>query len=250
MKGIVLAGDTGSRLHPLTLGVPKLLLPIYDKTMFYYHIETLVQSGIKDILIITTSAHQPLFQLSLGDGSRFGATIQYAIQEEANGIAQAINIASDFIGKDSVCLITGDMIIAGDGVKSHIAKAIRVVEKSGNATIFVENKNYPDQYGRVVMSSDRKVESIEGETDTSFYYSIASFYVFPNSVLEIARDILPSERGRYEITDVNKRFLKECKLQVQVLDSKCIWFDTNTVDNICKCSIYMKSLNNKSQNIT
>lgn len=244
MKGIILAGESGSRLHPLTLGIPKQLLPIYDKPMIYYPVETLVESGITEILIITTTEFQPLFKKALGDGSSFGAHFEYAIQEEANGIAQAINIASDFIGKDSVCLITGDMIIAGDGVKNHIAKAIKAVEKSGNATIFVENKNYPEQYGRVVMGSDRKVESIEGNTDTTYYYSIASFYVFPNSVLRIARDIAPSERGRYEITDVNKRFLKECKLQVQVLDSKCIWFDTNSIDNLLKASEYFKKQNN------
>lgn len=137
------------------------------------------------------------------------------------------------------------MIIAGEGVKNHITKAIRAVEKSGNATILVENKNYPDQYGRVVMNRDRKVESIEGETDTP-YYSIASFYVFPNTVIKVAKDIVPSERGRYEITDVNKRFLEECKLQVQVLDSKCIiWFDTNTIDNIHKCSLYFSKHNNQ-----
>lgn len=240
MKGIILAGDSGFRLHPLTLGVPKQLLPIYDKPMIYYPVDTLVQSGVNDILIITTAEHQSLFQKALGDGSRFNAKFQYAIQEEANGIAQAINIASAFIGKDSVCLITGDMIIAGEGVKNHITKAIRAVEKSGNATIFVENKNYPDQYGRVVMNRDLKVESIEGETDTPYYYSIASFYVFPNTVIKVAKDIVPSERGRYEITDVNKRFFEECKLQVQVLDSKCLWFDTNTIDNIYKCSDYMK----------
>lgn len=240
MKGIILAGDSGSKLHPLTLGIPKQLLPIYDKPMIYYPIDTLVQSGIKDILVITTEEYQPLFQKALGDGICFDANFQYAIQEEANGIAQAINIASDFIGKDSVCLITGDMIIAGDGVKNHIAKAIRAVEKSGSATIFVENKNYPDQYGRVVMNRDRKVESIVGETETNYYYSIASFYVFPNSVIKVAKEIMPSERGRYEITDVNKRFFEECKLQVQVLDNKCIWFDTNTIDNIYRCSDYMK----------
>ena len=240
MKGIVLAGDTGTRLHPLTLGVPKQLLPIYDKPMIYYPIETLVQSGIRDILIITTVEHYTLFQKALGDGTRFEAKFQYAIQEEANGIAQAINIASNFIGKDSVCLITGDMIIAGDGVKNHISKAIRAVEKSGNATIFVENKNYPDQYGRVVMNRDRKIESIVGVTNTNDYYSIASFYVFPNTVLKVAKEIVPSERGRYEITDVNKFFFDKCKLQVQVLDSNCIWFDTNSIDNMQKCSIYMK----------
>lgn len=240
MKGIVLAGDTGSRLHPLTLGVPKQLLPIYDKPMIYYPIETLVQSGIRDILIITTVEHHTLFKKALGDGTRFDAKFQYAIQEVASGIAQAINIASNFIGKDSVCLITGDMIIAGDGVKNHISKAIRAVEKSGNATIFVENKNYPDQYGRVVMNRDRKIESIVGVTNTNDYYSIASFYVFPNTVLKVAKEIVPSERGRYEITDVNKCFFDKCKLQVQVLDSNCIWFDTNSIDNMQKCSIYMK----------
>ncbi len=245
MKGIILAGDSGSRLHLLTLGVPKQLLPIYDKPMIYYPIDTLVQSGINEILIITTAVHQSLFQKTLGDGSRFNAKFQYAIQEKASGIAQAINIASDFIGKDSVCLITGDMIIAGDGVKNHISKAIRAVEKSGNATIFVENKNYPDQYGRVVMNRDRKIESIVGVTNTNDYYSIASFYVFPNTVLKVAKEIAPSERGRYEITDVNKRFFEECKLQVQVLDSKCIWFDTNTIDNIHKCSLYFSKHNNQ-----
>lgn len=246
MKGIVLAGDSGSRLHPLTLGVPKQLLPIYDKPMIYYPIETLVQSGIKDILIITTVEHQTLFQKALGDGTRFDVKFQYAIQEKASGIAQAINIASDFIGKDSVCLITGDMIIAGDGVKNHISKAIRAVEKSGNATIFVENKNYPDQYGRVVKNRDRKIESIVGVTNTNDYYSIASFYVFPNTVLKVAKEIVPSERGRYEITDVNKCFFDKCKLQVQVLDSNCIWFDTNSIDNMQKCSIFMKCHSIKS----
>ena len=246
MKGIILAGDTGSRLYPLTLGIPKQLLSIYDKPMIYYPIETLVQAGINDILIITTKEYQPLFQKTLGDGCFFDATFQYAIQEHANGIAQAINIATDFIGRDNVCLITGDMIIAGDGVKNHIAKAIRAVEKSGNATIFVENKSYPNQYGRVVMRNSKKVERIEGETDTHFFYSIASLYVFPNSVIEHAKNIELSERGRYEITDINKRFFEECKLQVQVLDSNCIWFDSNTFDNLLKVAEYFRQLSKKS----
>ena len=136
------------------------------------------------------------------------------------------------------------MIIAGEGVKNHIAKAMRAVEKSGNATIFVEAKNYPDQYGRVVINRERKVERVVGGTDTHFYYSIACLYVFPSSVVGHARNIMPSERGRYEITDVNKRFFDECKLQVQVLDSKCIWFDTNSIDNLLKASEYFKKQNN------
>ena len=240
MKGIILAGDSGSRLHPLTLGNPKQLIPIYDKPMIYYPIDILVKAGITELLIITIEEQQTLFRKAIGDGKQFGCKVTYAIQNEPNGIADAINIAADFIGKDGVCLITGDTIIDGPDFSEQIKKSVRAVRKSGNATIFVENKTYDDQYGRVVMDKDRKPLSIEGDMDTNYYYSIASLYVFPNKVVDIAKEIMPSERGRYEITDVNKRFFEECKLQVQVLDSKCIWFDTNTFDNILKCSNYMK----------
>lgn len=183
-----------------------------------------------------------MFKKALGQGERFNANFEYAIQEQANGIAEAINIATDFIKSDSVCLITGDMIIAGDGVKQHICKAIRAVEKSGNATIFVENRSYPDQYGRVVIANGKKIERIEGITDSHFFYSIASFYVFPNSVIKHSRNISLSERGRYEITDVNKHFFNECKLQVQILDNKCIWFDTNSFDNLLKAAEYYRQI--------
>lgn len=240
MKGIILAGDSGPRLHPLTLGIPKQLIPIYDKPMIYYPIDILVKAGITELLIITTEEQQPLFRKAIGDCEQFGCKVTYAIQNEPNGIADAINIAADFIGKDGVCLITGDTIIDGPDFGEQIKKSIRAVKKSGNATIFVENKTYDDQYGRVVMDKDRKPLCIEGDMDTNYYYSIASLYVFPNKVVDIAKEIMPSERGRYEITDVNKRFFEECKLQVQVLDSKCIWFDTNTFDNILKCGNYMK----------
>ena len=181
-----------------------------------------------------------LFRKAIGDGKQFGCKVTYAIQNEPNGIADAINIAADFIGKDGVCLITGDTILDGPDFSEQIKKSIRAVKKSGNATIFVENKTYDDHYGRVVMDKDRKPLSIEGDMDTNYYYSIASLYVFPNKVVDIAKEIMPSERGRYEILDVNKRFFEECKLQVQVLDSKCIWFDTNSFDNIVKCCNYMK----------
>lgn len=240
MKGIILAGDSGSRLNPLTLGIPKQLIPIYDKPMIYYPIDILVKAGITELLVITTEVQQPLFRKAIGDGDLFGCKITYAIQNAPNGIADAINIATDFIGKDGVCLITGDTIIDGPDFGEQIKKSIRAVKKSGNATIFVENKTYEDQYGRVVMDKDRKPLSIMGDMDASHYYSIASLYVFPNKVVDIAKEIMPSERGRYEITDVNKWFFEECKLQVQVLDSKCIWFDTNTFDNILKCGNYMK----------
>lgn len=240
MKGIILAGDSGTRLHPLTLGIPKQLIPIFDRPMIYYPIDILVKAGISELLVITTKAQQCLFKNVLGDGERFGCNIEYAIQDVPNGIADAINIAADFIGKDGVCLITGDTIIDGLGFIDQIKKAIRAVRKSANATIFVENKAYEDQYGRVVMDKDRKPRCILGADDVNYYYSIASLFVFPNDVVRIAHDIMPSERGRYEITDVNKRFFEECKLQVQVLDSQCKWFDTNTFDNILQCSNYMK----------
>lgn len=240
MKGIILAGDSGPRLHPLTLGVPKQLIHIYDKPMIYYPIDILVKAGITELLVITTESHQPFFRKSIGDGEQFGGKVSYAIQNDPNGIADAINIAADFIGKDGVCLITGDTIIDGPDFSEQIKKSIRAVRKSGKATIFVENKTYEDQYGRVVMDKDRKPLSIMGDVDASHYYSIASIYVFPSKVVDVAKEIMPSERGRYEILDVNKRFFEECKLQVQVLDSKCIWFDTNTFDNILKSSNYMK----------
>ena len=165
MKGIILAGDSGDRLYPLTIGIPKQLLPVYDKPMIYYPIETLVQSGINDILIITTAEQQPLFQKALGDGSAFNATFAYAVQDEPRGVAQAISIGEEFIGKESVCLITGDMIIDGDNVIERIKKAIRAVKKSGNATIFVENKTYPDQYGQVIMNREWKVDDVDGTAD-------------------------------------------------------------------------------------
>ena len=240
MKGIILAGDSGDRLQPLTIGIPKQLLPVYDKPMIYYPIDTLMQAGIEDILIITTAEQQPLFHKVLGDGSRFNATFSYAVQNEPKGIAEAISIGEEYIGKESVCLITGDMIIDGENVSERIKKAIRAVKKSGNATIFVENKTYPDQYGQVIMNKEWKVEDIVGTSDKPHYLSIASFYVFPNSVIKHTCSLDLSERGRLEITDVNKRFFEECKLQVQVLDSKCIWFDTNTIDNIWRCGEYMR----------
>ena len=240
MKGIILAGDSRARLHPLTIGIPKQLLPVYDKPMIYYPIDTLVQAGIADILIITTTEQQPLFQKALGDGSRFNANFTYVVQDEPKGIAQAISIGEEFIGKESICLITGDMIIDGDNVSERIKKAIRAVKKSGNATIFVENKAYPDQYGQVLMNKEWQVEDVVGTSGKPHYLSIASFYVFPNSVIKHACSLDLSERGRLEITDVNKRFFEECKLQVQVLDSKCIWLDTNTIENIWRCGEYMR----------
>lgn len=239
MKGIILAGSSGNKLKPVTLGIPKQLIPIYDRPMIYFPIELLVKSGITDLLVITPRNYQHLFKNSLGDGAMFGASITYSIQEEPEGIAQAICLGKDFLGSDGFCLITGDTVIEVSNSCELIKKAIRTAEKSGNATIFVENKTYPDQYGKVVISKDGKVQEIVGDDGLSYYYSIASLYIFPNNAIKLAQTLTKSERGLLEITDLNKKFFENCKLQVRILDKDCIWFDTNTFENILKCSDYM-----------
>lgn len=240
MKGIILAGDSGSRLYPLTLGIPKQLLPIYDKPMIFYPLQTLIDAGIHDILIITTDEHLPLFEKAL---STFrDANISFATQSTPNGIAEAITIGRDFIADDTVCLITGDTIIAGSELIPQIQKATRAVEKSGNATIFVQQDNDPNQYGRVILNRDGKIETIVGENTGSSSYSITGLYIFPNKVVTIVNDIQRSERGLLEITDVNRLFFEQCKLQVQTLDSRCTWFDTNTFDNLLRCSQFIQRI--------
>lgn len=238
MKGIILAGDSGDRLLPITLGIPKQLIPIYNKPMVYYPIETLVKCGITDILIITTLEYQKSFQKAIG--RHMEADYSYAVQKTAKGIAEALVIGRDFVADDSVCLITGDMIIAGDSLNKHFNKAIRTVDKSGNAAIFIENKTYPDQYGKVIVDVNGKVADLIGDGGIDNYYSIASVYFFPNSVFKLLDSLPMSERGRLEVVDLNKRFFDACKLQVRKLDSECVWFDTNTFDGILKCSEYMR----------
>lgn len=185
MKGIILAGDSGTGLHPLTLGVPKQLLPIYNKPMVYYPLAVLVGSGISDILIITAKEQKKAFYHALGDGSAFGAKLSYAYQTKPEGIAQAIMIGQDFIGDDSVCLVTGDTIIIGNSLQKSLAKAYKAAEKRGNATIFVDNDYDPQQYGVVVLGKNGKAEEITGNSNNSnYYYSITGLYVFPNSVLK------------------------------------------------------------------
>lgn len=237
MKGIILAGDSGSRLHPITLGIPKQLIPVYNKPMIYYPIETLVNAGIKDILIITAPEYKKAFQKAIG--KYLDANYSYAVQENANGIAEALVIGRDFIENDSVCLITGDMIITGDSVSMHLNKAMRTVVKSGNATIFIENKKYPNQYGKAIVDTNGKVIDIIGDGGVDNYYSIASIYFFPNSVFKLLDSLSVSDRGLLEVLDLNRRFFEACKLQTRILGNECVWFDTNTFDGILKCSMYM-----------
>lgn len=237
MKGIILSGDSGSRLHPLTLATPKQLLPIFDNPMVYYAIETLVNAGIKEILIITTQEHQPLFKKSLGNGSQFGAKLSYACQDAPEGIAQAITIGAEFIGNEHVCLITGDTIIVGDTFNAQLLKAIKAADKSANATIFTDHCYDEGQYGKVVVNRQGKAESIVGKSDSQLDLSIAGIYVFPKDVVECVKQIQPSERNLFEITDVNRIFNDKNKLQVQLINKDCQWLDTNTFDSLVKASL-------------
>ena len=241
MKGIVLAGDSGQRLHPLTLGVPKQLLPIYDKPMIYYPIETLVGAGIKDILIITSPQYSANFVSALGDGSAFDALFSYSIQSSPEGVAQAFTIAEEYIDKSPVCMITGDCIIIGNDRDEKLLKAIRAAKNSGQATIFLSKDYDPNQYGVATLDQKGKCKEIKESADNRRDYSITGLYVFPKGVAEFAKLIEKSERGRYEVTSLNQIYLQENKLQVQILGDNYKWFDTNSIDNLLIASNFIKN---------
>lgn len=240
MKGIVLAGDSGNKLHPLTFGVPKQLLPIYNKPMIYYPIETLVEVGITEILIITSPQYSSTFITALGDGSQFGANFTYATQENPEGAAQAFTIGEDFLIKDSVCFITGDCLLFGKYRALILKKAIRAAERSGQSTIFVCKDMDPNQYGAVRIDEQGKCNEVEGKPSESYHYSIIGLYVFPKGVSGYAKIIEKSERGRYEITALNQAYLNENKLQMHILGRDFNWLDTNTFDNILYANNYIQ----------
>ncbi len=242
MKGIILAGDSGSKLYPLTRGIPKQLLPIYDSPMIYYPIETLVEAGIKDILIITSPHFTDNFVSALGDGSSFGAHFTFATQVLPEGSAQAFTIGEDFLANDPVCLITGDCIILGKDRSTKLYKAIRAAKNSGQATIFVVRDNDPTQYGIAQLDKKGKCKDVKGQTSDNNTYSITGLYVFPKGVANYAKIIAKSERGRFEVTTIQQMFLEENKLQVQKLGDDFIWFDTNTVDNLLRVSNYIQKI--------
>ena len=223
MKGIVLSGDSGSRLYPLTLGISKQLLPIYDKPMIYYPIETLVKAGISEILVITTSAQQPAFKGFLADGSSLNCKISYAIQDEPKRIAEALVIGKDFIGEEGICLITGDTILTGGNIPSLIAKAEKAVRTSGSATIFVKRDPDENQYGKVILNKQGKCMDIVGTSNTYFYTSMVGLYVLPNDAIGRVQELELSERGRYEIIDLTNTYFEDKKLQILTLPNECIW---------------------------
>ena len=235
MKGIILAGGSGSRLHPLTLVTSKQMMPIYDKPMIYYPLSTLLYSGIKEILIISTPHDLPLFEKLLGDGSRLGCNFQYKAQEVPNGLAQAFVIGEEFIGQDKVCLILGDNIF------QMKIKTLEECKSVDGGIIFGYHVNDPERYGVVEYDQGYKVVSIEEKpTNPKSNYAVPGLYYYDNSVIEIAKNISLSHRGEYEITDVNKEYLKKGQLDVRLLGRGTVWLDTGTFQSLMQANQYVQ----------
>lgn len=243
MKGIVLAGGSGTRLYPITKGVSKQLLPIYDKPMIYYPISALIQAGIKDILIISTPSDLSGFVKLLGDGSKLGLNFSYAEQPSPDGLAQAFIIGKDFIGNDSVCLVLGDNIFYGHEFEVLIRKARENTEIQGKANVFGYYVNDPERYGVVEFERSGKVLSIEEKpVIAKSNYAVVGLYFYPNSVIKIAETIKPSDRGELEITSVNKEYLKRSDLMVNLMGRGYAWLDTGTHDSLSEAGEFVKAL--------
>ena len=243
MKGIVLAGGSGTRLYPITKGISKQLMPIYDKPMVYYPISVLMLAGIRDILIISTPYDLPSFKRLLGDGSDYGVHFTYAEQPSPDGLAQAFTIGKDFIGDDSVCLVLGDNIFQGNDFSAKLKEAVRAAEEDKKATVFGYWVNDPERYGVAEFDKDGNCLSIEEKPEhPKSNYAVVGLYFYPNKVVDVASKIEPSARGEYEITTVNQWFLRDNELKVQTLGRGFAWLDTGTHDSLSEASTYIEVL--------
>ena len=241
MKGIVLAGGSGTRLYPITKGISKQLMPIYDKPMVYYPISVLMLAGIRDILIISTPHDLPGFKRLLGDGSDYGVNFEYAEQPSPDGLAQAFTIGADFIGNDSACLVLGDNIFYGSYFTSKLTEAVRAADEDGKATVFGYWVTDPERYGVAEFDKDGNCLSIEEKPkEPKSNYAVPGLYFYPNKVVDVARNIKPSARGEYEITTVNQVFLDNKELKVQTLGRGFAWLDTGTHDSLSEASTFVE----------
>jgi glucose-1-phosphate thymidylyltransferase len=242
MKGIVLAGGSGTRLYPITMAISKQLMPIYDKPMIYYPLSVLMMAGIKEILIITTPEDQAGFKRLLGDGSQWGCVFEYVVQEVPNGLAQAFVLGADFIGDDKVALVLGDNIFYGSG----LAKLLQANNDPEGGVIYAYQVSDPERYGVVAFDDDFNAISIEEKPEQpKSHYAVPGLYFYDNSVVDIAKNIAPSPRGEYEITDVNRVYLEQGKLKVSVLSRGTAWLDTGTHDSLMQASQFVQVIENR-----